>query len=118
MPSVRPVTGADCVPPVTGAVAPPGDAVTVELVIPPPGAVQETVADASPAIATGAPGAAGGAVGVVAAEFGSTISDDSSMASNWEAGTVFSSLSRLFGQLASSVPLKNQLLPLSARINP
>src|SRR5207237_7206947 len=53
-----------------------------------------------------------------AAEFGSIISDDSSMASNCAAGTVFSSLRRLSGQAASWVPLKNQLLPLSARIRP
>jgi hypothetical protein len=53
-----------------------------------------------------------------AAELGSTISEDSSMASNCEAGTVFSSPIRLSGQAASWVPLKNQLLPLSARISP
>ena len=65
----------------------------------------------------GLPLAAGHAV-LTAAEFASTISDDSSTASNREAGTVFSSLSKLSGHAASSVPLKNQLLPLSARINP
>jgi len=55
---------------------------------------------------------------LAAPELGSTISEDSSTASNCEAGTVFSSLRRLSGQDASSVPLKNQLLPLSARIRP
>ena len=53
-----------------------------------------------------------------AAELGSTIMVDSSTASNWAAGTVLSSLSKLSGHAASSVPLKNQLLPLSARIKP
>src|SRR5260370_20438342 len=53
-----------------------------------------------------------------AAEFGSIINEDSSMASNWDAGIVLSSLSKLSCHGASSVPLKNQLLPLSARIKP
>src|SRR5438128_9409572 len=55
---------------------------------------------------------------LAAAELGSIISDDSSTASNCAAGTVFNSVSRLSGQAASCVPLKNQLLPLSARIRP
>jgi len=55
---------------------------------------------------------------LAAAEFASSINDDSSIASNCAAGIAFSSLNRLSGQAASSVPLKNQLLPLSARINP
>jgi hypothetical protein len=59
-----------------------------------------------------------GQAGRAAAEFGSIISDDSSTASNCAAGTVLSSLSRLSGHAASSVPLKNQLLPLSARMSP
>src|SRR5438067_2265945 len=53
-----------------------------------------------------------------AAELTSTISPDSSTASNCAAGIVFSSLNRLSGQDPSSVPLKYQLLPLSARIRP
>ena len=46
-----------------------------------------------------------GQAGLTAAEFGLCIRADSSTASNCEAGTVFSSLSKLSGQAASSVPL-------------
>src|SRR5439155_26874410 len=53
-----------------------------------------------------------------AAELGSTIMPDSATASNWPAGTFLSSVSKLSGHSASSVPLKNQLLPLSARSKP
>src|SRR5271157_3270226 len=51
-------------------------------------------------------------------ELGSTISDDSSTASNALAGTVFSSSTRERGQVSSAVPPKYQLDPLSARIKP
>jgi len=46
------------------------------------------------------------------------MSEDSSTASNADAGTVSSSAIRESGQRESWVPWKNQLLPLSARIRP
>ena len=51
-------------------------------------------------------------------EFGSTMQEDSSTASNAEAGTDFSSSSRAFFHRRSSVPWKYQFEPLSARIRP
>src|SRR5258708_19220036 len=85
---------------------------------PPVGAVQLTDADASPAVAmtlVGAPTPA-------AAELGSTMSDDSSTASNGLAGTVFSSETICgYGPAfhpASSVPVRNQLDPWSPTMSP
>src|SRR5437773_1138390 len=63
-----------------------------------------------------------GDVAPASAEFGSTMSDDSSIASNALAGIVFSSAIICgygpVSQPASSVPWKNQLEPLSATMRP
>src|SRR2546426_4682826 len=89
---------------------------------PPPlelGTVQLTPADPSPEVAV----TVDGGVGTPAwAEFGSTINPDSSMASKALAGTVLS-WDTMVGyapefQPASSVPVKNQLDPLSATMSP
>ena len=83
------------------------------------GAVQLTPAELSATVAV----APVGGVGTPAsAEFGSTMSDDSSIASNALAGIVFSSAIICgygpVSQPASSVPWKNQLEPLSATMRP
>src|SRR5437773_4418989 len=83
------------------------------------GAVQLTPAELSATVAV----APVGGVGTPAsAEFGSTMSDDSSIAAKALAGIVFNSaISCGYGpvsQPASSVPWKNQLEPLSATMRP
>src|SRR2546427_11562407 len=89
---------------------------------PPPlelGTVQLTPADPSPEVAV----TLNGGVGTPAwAEFGSTINPDSSMASKALAGTVLS-WDTMVGeapafQPGSSVPVENQLDPLSATMGP
>src|SRR5207248_168180 len=98
---------------------PPREIEDADRLLPGEGVIQlKTLTRARQCAGTAGPLPAPASQTLAAAEFASSISDDSSIASNCEAGIVFSSLSRLSGQAASSVPLKNQLLPLSARIIP